>query len=159
MDLKELTEKLINETSSIFEAKGERAVTWMYPEVKILSLAQNGQEAGPGGTTDDSAQTEIIDPENQESGGGGEGGEAGGDPGGEGNDNGGGDGGSQSNNVKPGSIIQDMESGGYGRVTSVDANGDIEWEPVDKDEIKSLGFAKTHKNKLTIRGNTNGFFG
>ena len=165
MELKELTNEILKLQNISEDVKGDKQVTWAFSEVKILSMAGNSQEAGSGGMTDDSSQTEIIDPENQDKPptNGESGGESGGEPNGE---PGGGDsGGSESNEVKPGSIIQDMETGEYGEVISVDANGDVEWKPVDKDQVQQQGYSAKKRNtkinieKPTIKGNIDGFLG
>lgn len=148
MDLKELIGKLFEETQNIFEAVTTKEVDWAYPEVTILTTTGKSQEAGSGGMTDDSAQIEVIDPENQEQQGGqgsqdgqsqedqgqqdGNSGQSG---------DGGESGGSESNQVQVGSIIQDMATGEYGKVVSVDqSTGDVEWEPVSNDELEKQGY-------------------
>ncbi len=128
MELKDLTRKLLIETTNVFESIGTMDVDWNYPTVTIISKAGNTQEAGSGGMTPDSAQTEIIDPENQQPSNGGESGGSGES------------GGDETNKVTVGSIIQDFNTGEYGRVTSIDADGNVEWEPVSKAELESGGY-------------------
>lgn len=148
MDLKLLREQLIqNPYKTIFEEDEDTPkieqmdVDWNFPSVTIISKAENTESGGSGGLTDDSAQTEVIDPENQEpqDGGESEDGDSGesGDSGSEGS--GGGES-SMSDNVKPGDVIQDFDTGEYGRVTSIDSDGNVEWEPVDKEELEKSGY-------------------
>ena len=154
MDLKNLT-KLLQETNSIFEAsKAPKPVNWAYPEVTIL--VTSGKE---GKLTDDSANSEIIDNNNNNN--------NKGDNNNNNNNNKGNKGNPRSDSesqVKPGSIIQDMKTGEYGEVISVDKDGNIEWRPVDKNELTAKGYLRTRNKQKTVKkiirkGGIDGFIG
>lgn len=168
MDLRLLREELTqNPYRTIFEEDDKKEkpkveqteVDWDFPSVTIITKSENSEESGSGGMTDDSAKTEVIDPESSKSSEssdseGGESGESG--ESGEGGESGDGDTGdgnsSVSDNVKPGDVIQDFDTGEYGRVTSIDSNGDVEWEPVDKDELEKSGyFAKRRTDMKKVK--------
>lgn len=157
MNLTQLTEELIRKTPNLFEEVEQQDVDWDFPDVTIITTAGNAQEAGQGGMTDDSAKTEVLDGDDQENqegqesqGGEGQEGDGEGQEGQESGDSGGEGGGSQ-NEVKPGSIVQDMTSGEYGKVTKVNPDGSVEWEPVGEDELKEKGFLATRRDKGLVK--------
>jgi hypothetical protein len=152
MNLQRLTQELVD--TKIYEAINSIDVDWDYPKVTILGTAGNSKDAGSGGLTDDSAQSEIIDPENQEPSDPGESGDSNDGQDQTGDSSGGGGESSSQKEVKVGSIIQDMESGEYGRVTSIDDDGSVEWDPVSKQELEDSGFFDAQRNTQAVRVKT-----
>lgn len=124
----------------------EMEVEWTADEVTILKSSlgqeQEGGEPGEGGSQ--SGNTEDIDQSDE--------GESGGSEGGDGGDSESQDDGE----IKVGDVIQDMDSGKYGRVTAIDGE-DIFMDPISDEELKEKGYkAMKYDDGETIKvGNLN----
>lgn len=138
-----LLEKLLTENTD---------VNWDFKDVTILKSSlgkEEGEDGGEGGGGPKPPKTneEDIDPpkgeseESEDDGGGdGEGGEGEGEGSGEG-----GDGDSNDSEIKIGDIVQDMNTGKYGKVTAIDGD-DLFMDPVSDEELKKKGFKSLKMN-------------
>jgi hypothetical protein len=108
----------------------EETVDWSAEDVVILqsSLGEEGDEGDGGDDGESPSNVEDIDPPQGE-------GESESDSGGDGS-------GSESGNsdeIKVGDIVQDMNSGKYGKITAIDGD-DIWMDPVSDQELKDKGY-------------------
>lgn len=127
-----LRESILNENTD---------VNWDFSDITILksSLGQTGGEGGDqGGEKPPKTNEEDIDQSN-------EGGESS-----DGDSSGDSDGGSKDDGeIKIGDIVQDMNTGKYGRVTAIDG-GDLYMDPVSDEELKKAGFKSAKMDDETV---------